>query len=234
MKRMFMAAAILLTSVTAHAEITARASASHDAPTLHGAPMNGPYTTAFDEKCADVRDLAIRGEATCKRVRSMKVGAMRAEIHRVGWADGSGDYYLSIKTAQGWFVSDVPLQIETEDGHAGHYDVGTIDSISVAKEKVGVSVSIRETWTTYCNACEEPRDRSRPERAFKSTATFVCGVGTNGTPSCTSPLYTIGDDAKPPRIVGTRIVARGVMTGEPTEYGQEWHDLADDTYTIAL
>jgi hypothetical protein len=231
-------AAVLLASTAAHAEITAHVAAAHPDATLRGAPMSGPYTTAFDDKCAEVRGLALHGEATCKRVRALRVGGLRAELHRVGWADGSGDYYLALHAKDGWYVSDIPLQIETEDGHAGHFDVGTIDAIELAQVATpaghALSLQIRETWATYCNACETEKARTTPERSYRTSATFVCGVGAGGAPSCTAPLYTIGDADHPPRIVGDKLIARGVMVGEPTEYGQEWHDLADDTYTIAL
>jgi hypothetical protein len=214
------------------------AAAPHDSATLHGAPMSGPYTTAFDEKCAEVRDQAMHGEADCKRVRAMTVGASKVEIHRVGWADGSGDYYLAMRTDAGWFVSDVPLEIQTEDGHAGHYDLGKVDAIALGDEQVGgaraLSLQIRESWQTFCDECAVPRDRSKPERSFSTSATLVCGVGAGGAPTCTAPLYTIGDDDHPPVIVGGKLVARGVEVGEATEYGQEWHDLADDDYAIAL
>ncbi len=220
------------------ATVMAAAAPHADAATLHGAPMSGPYTTAFDEKCAEVRDQAMHGEADCKRVRSMSVNGLRAEIHRVGWADGSGDYYLALRTDAGWFVSDVPLEIQTEDGHAGHYDLGTIDTITLGDERVGgaraMSLQIREGWQTFCDECSVPADRSKPERSFSTSATLVCGVGAGGAPSCTAPLYTQGDADHPPVIVGGKLIARGVEVGEATEYGQEWHDLADDDYAIVL
>ena len=220
------------------AAVTTAATAPHDAATLRGAPMSGPYATAFDEKCAEVRDLAMHGEAECKRVRSMQVGGVKAELHRVGWADGSGDYYLALRTDAGWFVSDVPLEIQTEDGHAGHYDLGKIDTITIGDERVGgahaLSLQIRESWQTYCDECAVPADRSKPERAFATSATLVCGVGAGGAPTCTAPLYTTGDDDHPPVIVGGKLIARGVEVGEASEYGQEWHDLADDDYAIEL
>jgi hypothetical protein len=223
---------------TARAEITAAGGAAHDAAILRGAPMSGPYTTAFDDKCAELRDAPMRGEATCKRVRAMRVGRLRAEIHRVGWADGSGDYYLALRTKAGWFVSDVPLEIESGDGHAGHYDIGEIASIAVGEEKLGastaLSLQIRETWRTYCDECATAAERGVPERAYGTSATMVCGVGAGGAPTCTAPLYTMGDDDHPPRVVAGKLVARGVLVGEATEYGQEWHDLADDDYAITL
>jgi len=233
------AAATLAHAGDARAEVTTASTTPRvDDPTIGTTPMSGPYETAFDERCADVRAGALRREATCKRVRAFRVGAMRAEIHRVGWYDGSGDYYLAIRTQAGWFVSDVPLQIETEDGHAGHYDLGKVDSIGVAQERLAgghaaLSFQIRETWRTYCDECGAGERRGQPTGAFAESATLVCSAD-GATPVCTAPMYTRGDVDHPPRVVGGRLIARGVEVGEPTEYGQEWHDLADGSYTIAL
>jgi hypothetical protein len=220
---------------TARAEVTARAHAQ-DA-VLHGAAMSGPHETAFDEKCAEIRETPQHGEATCKRVRAMRSDGLRVEIHRVDWADASSDYYVALQKNGGWYVSEVPLEIQTGSGHAGHYDVGTIETVTLAQERLrgadAVSLQIRERWETYCDECETERARKTPERTFTTTATLLCGTGADGAPSCTAPLYT-GDDAAPPVVVGGRLIARGVEVGEPTEFGQEWHDLADDDYVVAL
>jgi hypothetical protein len=234
-------AAVAALSTQARAEVTTTVTgAAVDAHRLATTAMNGPYATAFDEVCADVRDGALRREATCARVRAFRLGAARAEIHRVGWGDGSGDYYLALHTATGWFVSDVPLQIDSEDGHAGHYDVAAIDSIDVAQEtltggRAALSFQIRQTWTTYCDACSDGERPAQPSGTFATSATLVCSVD-GATAACTAPMYTRGelDHDHPPRVVGGKLVARGVELGEPTEYGQEWHDLADGRYTIAL
>jgi hypothetical protein len=221
---------------TARAEVTA-ATRVHDAAVLHGAPMSGPYETAFDEKCAEIRDQPQHGEATCKRVRSMRVDGLRVEVHRVDWADASSDYYVALHNDAGWFVSEVPLEVQTGNGHAGHYDVGTIETVALSQERIAggeaLSLQIRERWETYCDECTTERARKTPERSFATTATLVCGLGANGAPSCTAPLYT-GDDAAAPVFVSGKLIARGVEVGEPTEYGQEWHDLADDDYAVVL
>ena len=231
-------ALVLLAAVPARAELAAGAPARHDTPTIHGAAMSGPYDSAFDEKCAEIQAGAMRGEATCARVRALRVGGLRAEIHKVGWGDASADYYLALRTQQGWFVSDVPLQIETQSGHAGHYDLGTIDSIAIGEEELqdggAVSFQIRQSWQTFCDECAKPADRSRPTRSFRSSATLLCGVGASGAPSCTAPMYTEGDDDAPPRVEAGKLVARGVEVGDATDYGQEWHDLDDGRYVIAL
>jgi hypothetical protein len=240
MKSLVVAAlAACLVPTAARAEITTASSAARtDAHTLGTTPMSGPYETAFDERCADVRAGALRREATCKRVRAFRIGAMRAEIHRVGWHDGSGDYYLALRTKAGWFVSEVPLQIETSDGHAGHYDLGKVDSIGIAQERLAggraaLSFQIRETWRTYCDECGAGERRGQPTGAFAESATLVCSVD-GATPVCTAPMYTRGDVDHPPRVIGGKLLAQGVELGEPTEYGQEWHDLADGSYTLAL
>ncbi len=232
------AAAALALAGTARAELTAPGPETSADRTLGTAPMSGPYDSAFDEKCADLRGSELHREATCARVRALRVGGLHAEIHRVGWGDGSGDYYLAIHTRTGWFVSDLPLQIETENGHAGHYDVGHVDSISVAEEQLAgdraaLSFQIRETWKTFCDECADGEHRDVPQGSFGQSATLVCSV-VGGAPVCTAPLYTVGDDQRPPRVVGGKLIARGVELGEATEYGQEWHDLADGRYTIAL
>lgn len=228
----------LLAAAPAHAELASGVHEQHASPTLRGAPMSGPYTTAFDEKCAEIRAGAMRGEATCSRVRGLRIGGLRAEIHRVAWGDDSGDYYLALRTKDGWFVSDLPLQIELSNGHAGHYDLGKIDSIALGEERLdggrAISFQIRESWQTFCDECERPADRSRPSRAFGSSATMICGVGAQGVPTCTAPLYTEGDTDMPPRIEAGKLIARGVEVGDETEYGQEWHDLDDGHYLVAL
>src|SRR5262249_51559764 len=133
MKSLLLASTLVALASTASAEIsTAHPAARSDDRTLGTSPMSGPYESAFDEKCAEISGDTLHREATCTRVRALRLGAMRAEIHRIGWGDGSGDYYLALRTRAGWFVSEVPLQIETQDGHAGHFDVGRIASIKVA------------------------------------------------------------------------------------------------------
>jgi hypothetical protein len=246
MKSPTLAAAVSLAAFAAHAEVTARAGVTvpdrAPAPrrdtTLRGAPMSGPYDSAFDEKCAEIRGLELHREATCTRVRAVRIGGLRAEIHQVAWADASSDYYLALRTRDGWFVSDVPLQIETASGHAGHYDRGRVDAIAVAEERIdgraALSFQIRESWRTYRDECATDEARCAPGRAFTQSATLVCGVGAAGAPACTAPLYTVGDGDRPPRVVAGKLIARGVEVGEPTEYGQEWHALADADYEIRL
>lgn len=238
MKPILLVPALLLAAAPARAELAAGAHEQHAAPVLRGAPMSGPYTSAFDEKCAEIRAGAMRGEATCARVRALRVGGLRAEIHKVGWGDDSGDYYLALHTRDGWFVSDLPLQLEMSNGHAGHYDVGTIDSIALGEERLAggpaLSFQIRESWQTYCDECARPADRTRPTRSFSSSATMVCGVGAAGAPTCTAPLYTEGDGDQPPRIEAGKLIAKNVEVGDETEYGQEWHDLDDGRYLVEL
>src|SRR5262252_7540604 len=119
---------------TARAEVNARTHGA-DAAVLHGTAMSGPYEMVFDEKCAEIRDAPQHGEATCKRVRAMRSGGLRVEIYRVDWADASSDYYVVLQKGGSWYVFEVPLEIQTGSGHAGHYDVGTIETVTLAQAR---------------------------------------------------------------------------------------------------
>lgn len=210
-------------------------------PTLGTQAMDGPYPHAFTERC---RELSAVGQGsiamgTCRRVRRFAIAGVQAEIHRLG-DDSFAEYYLSMRTAQGWFVSPVPIQIETESGHAGSYDEGTIDAIKLRRVALdhdpgAFMITIAETWRTYCNECDEgPRGHTLPAPRYYETAALVCGVGTGGTPACTSPMYQTGDRPAPPRVVAGKLAIRDSDIGEPTPFGQSWSDLSDGLYAVDL
>lgn len=229
------------TLVVALALVTVSLPAAADplGPTLGTQAMDGPYPHAFAERC---RELSAVGQGsiamgTCRRVRRFAIGGVQAEVHRLG-DDTFAEYYLSMRTAQGWFVSPVPIQIETASGHAGSYDEGTIDSIklrrvALARDPGAFTVTIAETWRTYCGECDE-RPRALPTPRYHETAVLVCGVGAGGTPACTSPIYQTGDRPAPARVVAGKLAIRNSDLGEPTPFGQTWSDLADGLYAVDL
>lgn len=228
---------VVALALVAASSLSATASAD---PTLGTQAMDGPYPHAFRERCTELLAPGQGSIATgpCRRVRAFAVAGLRAEVNRIG-DDSFGEYYLSLRTAQGWFVSPVPIQVETEDGHAGHYDEGTIDAIKVRRAPLdrdprALTVTIAETWRTYCGECDDgPRGRG-VDRVFHETMALVCGIGTGGTPACTAPLYQTGDRPTPPAVVDGKLAVRGAEMGAPTEFGQTWSALEDGAYGIDL
>lgn len=231
----------LVVAVALVAASSLPAAADSLVPTLGTQAMDGPYPHAFSERC---RELNAVGEGSiavgaCRRVRRFAVGGVQAEIHRLG-DDAFAEYYLSMHTAQGWFVSPVPIQIETENGHAGRYDEGTIDSIKLRRVALdrdagAFMVTISESWRTYCIECDEgPRGHAVPPPSYHDTGALVCGVGTGGTPACTAPMYQTGDRPAPPRVVAGKLAIRDSDLGEPTPFGQTWTALGQGIYAIDL
>ncbi len=163
------------------------------------AHADGPRTTAFAQRCGELR--ADAPDTRCTRLRVLRAGGHPIEVHRATASKGdlgeTVSVFVAIQYQDGWFLPD-PLVLPTHGGNGmGTVEKdGDIEAIDVTRAGARVVVTARERWDTTCTPCQEA---FRHRVAFE-THVMICGIGASGVPACASPRVFVGSHGRFPRV----------------------------------
>jgi hypothetical protein len=172
--------------------------------------MTGPYASPFATTCAALR--SVDPASRCERALAERIDDRDVEIHRVTSSHHHVALYVALRDRRGWYVSRDPIEwwLRATSWMTEATSSGRVSAIDARPARIAgvatVVLVVRTAWTRDCGGdCDDGHS------SFTRAGATVCGVGSSGQPSCTTPIDVRGFGAGGPevRVEHDALVVRG-------------------------